>query len=351
MSTFLKEEYKTFEAYTPGEQPQDMQYIKLNTNEAPFAHPEAVKRCLDGKIDLLCRYPDPTVKVLREKLAALYGVNKENVFVSNGSDDILNFAVMAFAKKACFADITYGFYPVVCDLHGIEYEKIPLKEDFTICADDYKNKDAMILIANPNAPTGIALGLDDIEKIVSENKDNVVLIDEAYVDFGAKSAKELVKKYKNLMVCMTFSKSRSLAGARVGFAIADEEIIKDLEKIKYSTNPYSINSMSYACAVAVADNNDYYMNNCEKIIKTREKTVTELRKKGFFVLDSKANFVFAKSDKISGEELYLKLKERGVLVRHFSGGRIKDFNRITIGTDEQMDESIKTVNEILKECE
>lgn len=349
MSRFLKEEYKSLVPYTPGEQPQDRRYIKLNTNESPYPPAPGTAEAVAEKIDGLCLYPDPKCSLLSEKIAGLYGVNKENVFLSNGSDDILNFAFMAFGKKVCFADITYGFYSVFSDLHGCAAEIIPLKEDFSISPSDYLGKGKMVVIANPNAPTGMCLTVSEIEKIVSSNPDNIVLIDEAYVDFGAESAAPLTKKYDNLLVVMTFSKSRSMAGARVGFAIAGEEIIEDLNKIKYQTNPYSINSMSYAAALFAAENNEYYMNNCKKIIKTREYTVSELEKLGFEVLNSKANFVFARHRSVPGEKIYRELKESGILVRHFNASRINDFNRISIGTREEMERFLTETEKIIKQ--
>ena len=276
------------------------------------------------------------------------------MFVSNGSDDILNFSFMAFCegekRGVRFPEISYGFYSVYAELHGVSYKAIPLKDDFSIDIADYMKNDASsVVIANPNAPTGIALALSDIEKIVMANPDNLVLIDEAYVDFGGESAVALTKKYSNLLVVGTFSKSRSLAGARLGFAIANKEIISDLEKIKYSTNPYNINRLSLIAGEMAILDNAYYMDNCKKIIETREYTQKRLRELGFSLTESKANFIFAKSDKIGGKELYSALKSRGILVRHFDKEKIKDYNRITVGTREEMDALISAITDILKE--
>ena len=283
-------------------------------------------------------------------MAELYNVKENNIFLSNGSDDILNFSFMAYGQNgAAFADITYGFYSVFAELYGITPTIIPLKDDFTIDINAFCGQNKLVVIANPNAPTGIEIALSDIEKILTSNPKSVVLIDEAYVDFGGTSCFELTKKYKNLLCVGTFSKSRSLAGARLGFAIADEELIADLEKIKYSTNPYNINRLTQIAGENAIMENSYYMDNCKKIIENREYTVSELQKLGFNVLPSKANFVFAKSDKIGGEELYKKLKDNGVLVRHFKADRIKDFNRITIGSYEEMKIFISKVKEILGE--
>ena len=351
MSKFLCEKLEKMVSYTPGEQPQDKKYIKLNTNESPFPPSPSVIKAVNGEaVERLRLYCDPECKKLKTALGKIYGFSEKNIFVSNGSDDILNFAFMAYGHSgAIFNDITYGFYSVYAELHEVKAEVIPLNDDFTVNVDAFLNKNKFIVIANPNAPTGIALPLCEIEKIVASNPESVVLIDEAYVDFGGVSAKDLVKKYPNLLCVHTFSKSRSMAGARLGFAFASEEIISDLEKIKYSTNPYNINSLTQIAGAMALMENDYYLNNCEKIIKNREYTVNELKKLGFEVLPSKANFVFAKSDKISGEKLYLKLKDKGVLVRHFTAPRIKDFNRITIGSFEEMQTFILKVKEVLEE--
>ncbi len=349
MSRFLNKRFKSLEEYVPGEQPQDKKYIKLNTNESPYPPSDGVIKAINAQeIKDLRLYCDPDCKKLKNALAELYGVGPENIFLSNGSDDILNFAFMAFAENgAAYADITYGFYSVFAALHGIASSVIPLKEDFTLDTDAFKSCGRLVVIANPNAPTGIALSLSEVEEIVRSNPDNVVLIDEAYVDFGAESCAVLTEKYSNLLCVQTFSKSRSMAGARLGFAIANKDIIADLEKIKYSTNPYNINRLTQVAGTKAVEENSYYTDNCKKIIATREYTVKELTALGFEVLPSKTNFVFAKSDKISGEELYLRLKENGVLVRHFTNPKIKDFNRITIGSKEEMEIFIEKVKEIL----
>ena len=354
MSRFLSSKYLSLEAYTPGEQPRDMKYIKLNTNESPYPPSKRVVDALSSEEVLkLNLYSDPTCRALKTRIAELYGVEYENVFVSNGSDDILNFSFMAFCegdkRGVKFPEISYGFYSVYAELHGASYEAIPLKKDFSINVNDYMGNDATVVIANPNAPTGIALTLDEVERIVKANPDNLVLIDEAYVDFGGESAVELTKKYGNLLVVCTFSKSRSLAGARLGFAIANKEIIADLEKIKYSTNPYNINRLSLIAGEMAILDNGYYMDNCKKIIETRAYIQNKLKELGFEVTDSKANFIFARSQKIGGKELYLKLKERGILVRHFDKEKIKDYNRITVGTREEMNALLSAITEILKE--
>ena len=354
MSRFINQKYIGLEAYTPGEQPTDMKYIKLNTNESPYPPSQGVLEAVNSEeVARLNLYSDPTAKRLKAALADMFGKRSENIFVSNGSDDILNFAFMAFCdgsrRKVRFPEISYGFYKVYAELHKVEYIAVPLRSDFSINVEDYCHNDATVVIANPNAPTGIALSATDIEKIVLGNPDNLVLIDEAYVDFGAESVVSLVEKYDNLLVVGTFSKSRSLAGARLGYAVANAEIIADLEKIKYSTNPYNINRLTLLAGEAAVKDNRYYAKNCATVAKTREETALRLSQMGFFVTESKANFIFTSSDRIGGEELYLKLKGRGILVRHFNSPKIKDFNRITIGTPEQMDMFIACVKDILKE--
>lgn len=352
MSRFLSEKYQPLEAYTPGEQPRDMRYVKLNTNESPYPPAPGVSEAAAKEAARAQLYSDPVCADLRDALARRYGVARENVFVSNGSDDILNFAFMAFAGcgvPAVFPDISYGFYPVYAALHGIEARPVPLKPDFSIDPADYASAGGFIAIANPNAPTGMALTRDQVEGIVKSNAEHVVLIDEAYVDFGAESCLPLVEKYDNLLVVMTFSKSRGLAGARLGFAIAQPGLIADLEKIKYSTNPYSVNRMTLAAGIASLERDDYNADNCRRVIATREATVARLTAMGFEVLPSKANFVFARKIGVDGGMLYRELKKRGVLVRHFDNPRISDFLRITIGTDAEMEVLFAKTNEIIAE--
>ena len=352
MSKFFSPKSSALTPYVPGEQPKDMQYIKLNTNESPFPPTEAVTQAVATESGKLQLYSDPECVELRAKFAAVYGINPDQVIMTNGSDEVLNFAFMAFADDdhpLAFADITYGFYPVFAQLNHIPYTEIPLRDDFSISADDYIGINKTIVIANPNAPTGLCLPLSDIEKIVASNPNNIVIVDEAYVDFGGVSAVTLINKYDNLLVTGTFSKSRSMAGARLGFGIANAALISDLNTIKYSTNPYNVNRMTAAAGCAVMDENEIYMQNCRTIIQNREWTTAQLTALRFDVLDSKANFVFAKSSRIDGEKLYLELKARGILVRHFTKARIKDYNRITIGTSEQMSALITAIKAILEE--
>ena len=351
MSRFLNDQFRSLEAYTPGEQPRDMQYIKLNTNESPYPPaPSVVAAMKDEQVELLRLYSDPTARGLKEKLANLYGVETENVFVSNGSDEVLNFAFMAFGGKgAVFPEISYGFYQVYGDLYGIDYRKIPLNPDFSIDPEPYCNAGKMVVIANPNAPTGMSLSLPQVERIVASNPDSLVLIDEAYVDFGGETVLPLIKKYDNLLVVRTFSKSRSMAGARLGYAFGNAAIIADLETIKYSTNPYNINRLTLLLGEATVDAESYYQEKCAAIRAARSWTAEQLQALGFEVLPSDANFLFARCDKVSGEKLYIALKAKGILVRHFGNPKICDYNRITIGTPEQMEVFITKVKEVLYE--
>lgn len=363
MSRYLNSGLADLKSYTPGEQPRDMKgmkYIKLNTNESPYPpSPEVLKAVNSGEAELLRLYPDPEATALRDALAARYGVGRENIFLSNGSDDILNFAFLAFAaggrgRKAWFPDISYGFYQVFADLYGISAVQVPLRDDFTVDPSDYcglPDVGGLICIANPNAPTGLALSPGQIEGIIRANRDKVVLIDEAYVDFGADSVLPLTKKYDNLLAVQTFSKSRSMAGARLGFAAADSQLIGDLEKIKYSTNPYSINRLTMAAGTAALKSDGYFTDNCRRITETRAYTMSELEKLGFSALPSAANFIFAKSDRIDGGRLYARLKEKGVLIRHFEKERIRGYNRITIGSREEMDIMLERIKEIIEEDE
>lgn len=352
MSRFFSEKYSNLIPYTPGEQPQDKKYIKLNTNESPFPPSPLAQKMACEEAGNLQLYSDPEVKLLVKDFAAYFGVGEDEVIFSNGSDDVLNFACMAFCDEKnplVFPNVTYGFYSVFAELNHVPYEELPVNDDFSINVSDYTGIGKNIFIANPNAQTGIALPLSDIEKIVSSNPGNIVVVDEAYVDFGGESAVCLIKKYDNLIVTGTFSKSRSLAGARIGFAVADKELIRDMNTIRYSTNPYNINRMTMQAARGALADDGYFRENCEKIKSIREYTVCELKKLGFTVTDSKANFILAASDRMGGKELYLALKERGILVRHFETELLRNYNRITIGSKEQMETFIKVTSELLGE--
>lgn len=352
MSRFFSEKYSSLTPYTPGEQPKEMKYIKLNTNESPFPPSPFASEYAKREAEKLELYSDPECRDLVKTAAEYFGVSETEILFTNGSDEILNFAFMAFCDEghpAVFPDITYGFYPVFAALNGVPFEEIPLKDDFTVDANDYCGVNKTVFLANPNAPTGIALSLSDIEKIVKTNPQNVVVIDEAYVDFGAESALKLIHKYDNLLVTGTFSKSRSMAGGRLGFGLANEALIRDLNTVKYSTNPYNVNRMTMAAGVGALQDNGYFIKNCEETKKVREYTAEKLNKLGFASTNSAANFIFTESRDIDGETLYKKLKEKGILVRHFDKERIKNFNRITVGTKEQMDALLSAIEDIKKE--
>ena len=353
MSRFMSRRFDGLEAYVPGEQPQDMRYVKLNTNESPFPPSPAVFAALNAsETERLNLYPDPEGKVLRQRLAALYGVKPENVFLANGSDELLNFFFMTFCdqeRPVAFPAISYGFYPVYASLYNLPSTAVPLREGFRLEPADYCGINRNIVIANPNAPTGRAVSVADIEEIVRTNPDHAVMIDEAYIDFGGESCMGLVSKYENLLVGQTFSKFRSLAGGRLGYAIGSRALIGDLDKIKYSTNSYNINRLTMAAAIATIDSNDYYVQNSKLIQENRAYPVSELDKLGFETLPSKANFIFTRCQKVGGGALYRNLKSKGVLVRHWDKPEIADYCRVTIGSREQMDIFLEKVREILRE--
>ena len=352
MSRFFSAKYANLTPYTPGEQPKDTQYVKLNTNESPFPpSPNAIRMAAEAA-GMLQLYSDPECRDLVKKASEVFGVAEDEILFTNGSDEILNFAFMAFCDEShpvVFPDISYGFYKVFAALNGIPYEEILLQEDFTIDPKAYCGINKTIVIANPNAPTGIVLSVEEIEEIVKSNPNNVVIIDEAYVDFGGESVIPLTRKYDNLLVTGTFSKSRSLAGGRLGFGIGCKALIADLNTIKYSTNPYNINRMTMASGVGTLLDEDYIQTNCRTIMENREWTVQQLKKAGFVLTDSKANFIFAKHPKADGKEIYLRLKQKGVLIRHFDSPRLCQYNRITIGSREQMEIFLKKLSEVLEE--
>ena len=353
MSRFFSEKYAALTPYVPGEQPRDMQYLKLNTNESPYPPIPAVVEAARVEAARANLYSDPTALALRQAVGARYGVSPDEVIAVNGSDEALNFAFMAFCddrRPAVFPDITYGFYPVFARLNGVPYEEIPLRDDFTVDPEDYAARPGKtVFLANPNAPTGIFLPLAAVERIAASDPARVVVVDEAYVDFGGESALSLVPQYPNLLVVRTFSKSRSLAGARLGFAVGQAALIADLETIRNSTNPYNVNRMTLAMGKASLENDAVNMQNCETVAAVRDQTAEALRSLGFTVTDSSANFLFARHPAIGGETLYRKLKARGILVRHFSLPRIRDYNRITVGTAEQMKTFTAAVREILED--
>jgi histidinol-phosphate aminotransferase len=337
--------------YVPGEQPKIDDLVKLNTNESPYPPApgviEAVRREAGAALRL---YPDPEAHALKSAIAQLHGVEPRCVFVGNGSDEVLGHAFQALLSHGApvlFPDITYSFYPVYCSLYGIEARKIPLREDFTIDPADYHGPSGGIVIANPNAPTGRLLGLDAIEQVLHANRHCVVLVDEAYIDYGGRSAVELVSRFDNLLVVQTFSKSRALAGLRVGFAIGHHALIEALERVKGSFNSYPVDRVAMAAAVAAIEDREHFAQTCGAVVASRERLSTSLTAMGFEVLPSAANFVFARHPAHEGLALYTALRERRILVRHFGKPRIDRFIRITVGTDPQCDALLAALREIL----
>ena len=352
MSRFFSPKYSSLKPYTPGEQPRIRQYIKLNTNENPYPPSPLSAACAARAAEKLNLYCDIECRELSEKLALLYGLDAAEILFTNGSDEALNFCFMAFcddAHPAAFADITYGFYPVFAEINRVPYEEIPLADDLSIRPEDYMGLNKTIFIANPNAPTGMALPIGDIERIVASNPDSIVVIDEAYADFSGATAVPLIRRYNNLVITQTFSKSRSLAGGRLGMAIACPDLIRDLNTIKFSTNPYNVNALTQAAGLGCLNDENYTRDNIAKIIECRRELSDGLTALGFRVLPSATNFVFAAHPVLSGEFVYTALRERGILVRHFTAERIKDFNRITVGTPAQTKAVLEAARLILEE--
>jgi len=351
MSKFWSPIVATLKPYVAGEQPRIQNLTKLNTNENPYGpSPKAIAAMQAAVADSLKLYPDPSALALRQSIARFYGVEADEVFVGNGSDEVLAHAFVALLnheQPLLYPDITYSFYPTYCRLFGIEAVEIPLKDDFTIDLADYARPADAIILPNPNAPTGIGLPLAAIEKLVAEHPDQPVVVDEAYIDFGGESAIPLTKKYDNLLVVHTLSKSRSLAGLRVGYAIGQRPLIDALERVKDSFNSYPLDRVAQAGAAAAVDDRAWFDETRGKVIETRERVTGALRQRGFEVLPSQANFVFARHPGHSGEALAKGLRDRAVLVRHFAKPRISDFLRITIGTPEECDRLIAAVEEIV----
>lgn len=351
---FWSPEVRELEPYVPGEQPKIQNLLKLNTNENPYPPSpkvvDAVQAVLTHQADALRLYPDPDATALKQAIAKQQNVDVSQVFVGNGSDEVLAHIFKAFfiqQEPILYPDITYSFYPVYSQFFGVQTKQIPLNEKFEIDISDYEQENGGIIITNPNAPTSIALGLDKIEQVLKANPNRVIVIDEAYVDFGAKSAVELVSRYENLVVCQTTSKSRSLAGLRVGFAIGQAHLIAALEAVKNSFNSYPIDRFAIAAAVASFEDQDYFQEQCEKVIASREKLVANLTELGFNVLPSKANFIFATHSLHDAAQLAEKLREQGIIVRYFNKPRINQFLRITIGTDEQNQRLVDTLKMLI----
>lgn len=351
MSRFWSPFVSALVPYVPGEQPKLARLVKLNTNENPYGpSPRAVAAMQAELNDTLRLYPDPNGERLKQAVAAYYGIETAQVFVGNGSDEVLAHAfngLFQHGRPLLFPDISYSFYPVYCGLYGIDYRTVPLDENFQIRPEDYRQPNGGIVFPNPNAPTGCALGLDDIEAILQANPDSVVLVDEAYVDFGAQTAVTLVDRYPNLLVTQTLSKSRSLAGLRVGLAIGHADLIEALERIKNSFNSYPLDRIALAGAAASFDDRGYFEETCAKVIASREALANGLRTAGFEVLPSAANFVFARHPGRDAGALAASLRERGVIVRHFRQARIDQYLRITVGTPEQNAELLQALSAIL----
>ncbi|MDO7243211.1 histidinol-phosphate transaminase [Acinetobacter pittii] len=352
---FWSPEVRKLQPYQPGEQPKNQKFIKLNTNENPYPPSPlvsiAVQQVLGTNAEILRLYPDPDAKDLREIIALQQGLNSDEVFIGNGSDEVLAFIFKAFFlhpnRPILYPDISYSFYPVYCQFYGLNSIVIPVNKNFEISPTDYHRENCGIIIANPNAPTGIALSLSQIESILISNRDSVVVIDEAYVDFGAESATKLIHRYDNLVVCQTTSKSRSLAGLRVGFAMAQPHLITALDRVKNSFNSFPIDSLAIAAAYASFKDQSYFEKMCQHIMDEREKLCNNMKQIGFSILPSKANFIFAYHEKHDGAQLAFKLKQHGILVRHFNKPRINNFLRISIGSHEDNLILIKILKELV----
>ena len=351
MSRFLHASLAALTPYVPGEQPKTAGLIKLNTNEAPFDPPPAVTQAVQSASARLRLYPDPESTALREAIGEKLGVPRESLLMTNGSDELLYYAFLAYARNGvAFPDVTYGFYQVLADLLDCPTRILPLKQDLTVDADAFRETASMAVITNPNAPTGLSLPLRQIERIVRSAPDRLVLIDEAYVDFGGESAVGLTRKYDNLIVARTFSKSRALAGGRLGFGVANEALIRELTAIKNAINPYNVNALTQAAGLACLAEDAYFTEACAAMAALRDQTADTLRAMGCAVTESKANFLFVEAPGVPGETLFRRLREQNILTRYFDQPRTKDRIRVTVGTPEQMDLFIKEVGRIMEEA-
>ena len=351
MSREWTKNLRNIEPYVPGEQSKDKDIVKINANENPYPpSPKAAEVLKSFDTNKLRFYPSANSTKLKEAIAKYYKVDVSNVFVGNGSDDVLAVAFQSFfnsEKPIVYPDLTYSFYPVWCSLFGIKYKNYPVGDDFRINPEDYKEKNGGVVIPNPNAPTALGEGLDFVEKILDYNQDSVVIIDEAYVDFGGTSSIPLIDKYENLLVTGTFSKSRSLAGLRIGFAIGSKALIDVMEAVKNSYNSYTVDSLSIEMGAASIEDDEYFKSTCKKVIKTRERVTLELEKLGFDVLDSQTNFIFVTHNKHNMKSLFEYLKTQKVFIRYFSLPRIENYVRITIGTNEEMDIFLEKTKEFI----
>lgn len=351
MSREWTKNLRNIEPYVPGEQSKDKDIVKINANENPYPpSPKAAEVLKSFDTNKLRFYPSANSTKLKEAIAKYYKVDVSNVFVGNGSDDVLAVAFQSFfnsEKPIVYPDLTYSFYPVWCSLFGIKYKNYPVGDDFRINPEDYKEKNGGVVIPNPNAPTSLGEGLDFVEKILNYNQDSVVIIDEAYVDFGGTSSIPLIDKYENLLVTGTFSKSRSLAGLRIGFAIGSKALIDVMEAVKNSYNSYTVDSLSIEMGAASIEDDEYFKSTCKKVIKTRERVTLELEKLGFDVLDSQTNFIFVTHNKHNMKSLFEYLKTQKVFIRYFSLPRIENYVRITIGTNEEMNIFLEKAKEFI----
>lgn len=351
MSREWTKNLRNIEPYVPGEQSKDKDIVKINANENPYPpSPKAIEALKSFDTNKLRFYPSANSTKLKEAIAKYYKVDVSNVFVGNGSDDVLAVAFQSFfnsEKPIFYPDLTYSFYPVWCSLFGIKYKNYPVGDDFRINPEDYKEKNGGVVIPNPNAPTSLGEGLDFVEKILNYNQDSVVIIDEAYVDFGGTSSIPIIDKYENLLVTGTFSKSRSLAGLRIGFAIGSKALIDVMEAVKNSYNSYTVDSLSIEMGAASIEDDEYFKSTCKKVIETRERVTLELEKLGFDVLDSQTNFIFATHNEHNMKSLFEYLKTQKVFIRYFSLPRIENYVRITIGTNEEMDIFLEKTKEFI----
>jgi len=353
MSKYWSKVTKSLLPYVPGEQPKDKKYIKLNTNESPYPPSPRVLEAIKNEANEDLRlYPNPECNELRTVIAKYYNLQEEEVFVGNGSDELLAFSFQTFfdpGRTILFPDITYSFYPVYCQLFGIDYNTVTLDDDFNVPIDKFFMENGGVVISNPNAPTAKYMPLKDIKAIVDFNKNSVVIVDEAYIDFGGESAIKLIKDYPNLLVIQTLSKSRSLAGLRIALALGNKELIKGLNMVKNSFNSYTVDRLALTGAIEAFRDEEYFHETRQKIIFTRERTTESLKKIGFTVTDSKANFVFISHPRIKADIIFRRLREKGILVRYFEKHRIDNFLRVSIGTDNEMEAFIGALNEILSE--
>ena len=351
MSRFWSDSVHNLTPYTPGEQPKIDNLIKLNTNENPYGpSPKVIDAISKANSDDLRKYPDPLSTDLKQSIATYYDLPLDSIFVGNSSDEVLAHTFRALLKQnkpILYPDITYSFYPVYCQLFGIEYQQIPLRDDFTLNIDDYQIDNGGIIFANPNAPTGIALSINQIKTLLERNPDSVIVVDEAYVDFANESAVSLIANFDNLLVTQTLSKSRGLAGLRVGLALGNPVLIEGMERVKNSFHPYALDRLAAAGAAAAFDDVDYFKSTCDKVIHTRTTSTQSLTNLGFEVLPSSTNFVFAKHPNHDAAKLFQALRERDIIVRYFTSPRINEYLRISIGTDQEMDAFIKAITEII----